>query len=380
MSKSPFGNALLKEAVADIKAAVSGIAGRARKLIVLDLDDTLWGGIVGEVGWEHLQLGGHDAIGEAFVDFQRALRYLQRRGILLGIVSKNEEAVALEAIAKHPDMVLRLEDFAGWRINWRDKAENVVDLVAELNLGLQSVVFIDDNPAERGRVREALPEVLVPDWPADRMLYASALLSLRCFDAPAISREDRQRTAMYAAERERRTLQSTLGSAADWLRSLEVRVQVEPLHEANLTRTAQLLNKTNQMNLSTRRLTESELLAWANQPGRVLWTFRVSDRFGDSGLVGIVSLETEGERARIVDFVLSCRVFGRAIEETMVHVAVDHARALGAHEVRAEYLPTAKNKPCLEFWQQRSGFRQREGIEFRVGCDAPLSLAGCDQT
>ena len=155
----------------DLKAGLNGLDGRGRKLIVVDLDDTLWGGIVGEVGWEQLKLGGHDHVGEAFADFQRALKGLNRRGILLAIASKNEERVALEGIAQHPEMVLSLDDFAGWRIDWEDKAQNIADMVAELNLGLQSVVFIDDNPAERSRVREALPEVFVPEWPADPALY-----------------------------------------------------------------------------------------------------------------------------------------------------------------------------------------------------------------
>ena len=194
MAKIPFGNEVFIEAVKDLKCALRGANGSAKKLIIVDLDDTLWGGIVGDAGWENLRLGGHDFLGEAYVDFQRELKAMTHRGILLGIVSKNEEAVALEAINKHPEMVLRLDDIAGWKINWRDKALNVLELVAELNLGLQSVVFIDDNPVERARVREALPEVLVPDWPLDKTLYKSALLGLRCFDNPSISQEDVART------------------------------------------------------------------------------------------------------------------------------------------------------------------------------------------
>ena len=149
---------------------------------MLDLDDTLWGGIVGDAGWENLLLGGHSHIGEAFADFQRALKVLTRKGVLLGIVSKNDETTALDAIRLHPEMVLKMEDFCGWRINWLDKAHNVIELASELNLGLQSIVFIDDNPAERARVAEALPEVLVLEWPRDKMLYTRALFELRCFD------------------------------------------------------------------------------------------------------------------------------------------------------------------------------------------------------
>ncbi len=351
VGKVPFPSAMLAEAARDIKAAVRGLEGQARKLLILDLDDTLWGGIVGDQGWENLQLGGHDPIGESFVDFQRAVKALTARGIVLGIVSKNTEEVALEAIRSHPEMVLRAEDFVGWRINWRDKAQNIVDLARELNLGLQSVVFIDDNPVERARVAEALPEVLVPDWPEDKLRYVEELGSLRCFDTPAISAEDAARTALYAMERERSVAREQVGSLDDWLASLAVRVHVEPLRAATLARLQQLLNKTNQMNLSTRRLTEQELDTWHRQPGHVVLAVTVSDRFGSAGLTGILSLELAADRCDIVDFVLSCRVMGRRVEETMLHVAVEWARDRGAATVTALYQPTKKNTPCRDFFR-----------------------------
>jgi FkbH-like protein len=260
-------------------------------------------------------------------------------------------------------MVLREEDFVGWRINWNDKARNIAELATELNLGLQSVVFVDDNPVERARVREALPEVLVPDWPEDKLLCPSALLALRCFDTPAITREDAERTQLYSAERKRDALMTQVGSLDDWLKGLGIRVKVEPLGAANLARTAQLLNKTNQMNLTTRRLAEPELSEWARGPGRSLWAVTVSDRFGDAGLTGIVSVEADNGVGRIVDFVLSCRVMGRKIEETMLHLAVTDAARLGVSSLEARYLPTAKNKPCLSFFQA-SGFQSEDGQRF----------------
>jgi FkbH-like protein len=372
LGKIPFTAAVFAEAAKDIHAAVAALGGGARKLLVLDLDDTLWGGIVGDVGWENLRLGGHDGLGEAFADFQRAVRNLTRRGIVLAIVSKNEDATALEAIRKHPEMVLREEDFVARRINWRDKAQNILEIAKELNLGLQSAVFIDDNPVERARVREALPEVFVPEWPEDKHLYRSALASLACFDTPAISREDQERTKLYAAERQREELQASVGSMDEWLKSLGIKVVCEPVGEANLARTTQLLNKTNQLNLSTRRLTEKELLDWAAGPGRALWAVSVSDRFGDAGLTGILGMEVTGGQAVIVDFVLSCRVMGRKVEDTMVHVAVEHARAKGAERVLAQLLPTAKNKPCLTFWEG-SGFAR--GEEHRFVWDASRAYA-----
>ena len=351
LGKVPFHGDVFAEAAGEIHGAIRALTGLSRKLLVLDLDDTMWGGIVGDVGWENLRLGGHDGLGESFVDFQRAVKALTRRGIVLGIVSKNEDTVAMEAIRKHPEMVLREDDFVGRRINWRDKAQNIADLVAELNLGLQSVVFIDDNPVERARVREALPEVFVPEWPEDKLLYKSALQSLRCFDVASISKEDAERTHLYASERKRDELQKQVGSIDEWLLGLGITVRAEPLAHHNRPRAAQLLNKTNQLNLSTRRLTEDELFAWAQEPNRRLWAVTVGDKFGDAGLTGIVSVETTGATVRIVDFVLSCRVMGRKVEDTLVHLAVEHARAQGSQRVVAEYLATSKNKPCLSFWQ-----------------------------
>ncbi len=355
MGKIPFGNEVFKEAVKDIKAALRGLSGETRKLIIVDLDDTLWGGILGDLGWENINLGGHNHIGEAFRDFQHTLKSLMHRGILLGIVSKNEEAVALDAIRNHSEMVLKVEDFVGWKINWEDKASNIIALAKELKLGLQSVVFIDDSPVERLRVRESLPEVFVPDWPEDKMLSKRMLLSLRCFDTPFISTEDRGRAYMYRTEQKRSDLQKNIRSFDEWLKTLNIKVKIEKLDKSNVQRAAQLLNKTNQMNLSTRRLTEAELLNWTEQDNRELFAFRVSDKFGDSGLTGITSIEIKGNEAQIIDFILSCRVMGRKVEETMVFSAVNYAKFAGAVRIWAHYIPTEKNKPCVEFWKI-SGF------------------------
>jgi FkbH-like protein len=314
----------------------------------------LWGGIVGDVGWQNVRLGGIDPIGEAFRDFQVALKTLNRRGVLLGIASKNEESTALEAIRSHPEMVLRQDDFAGWRINWQDKAQNIADLTAELNLGLQSVVFIDDNPVERARVRDSLPEVLVPDWPENPMEYKSVLSRLRCFDVPVISEEDRSRTAMHVSERRRSEGRTHVASLEQWLDSLDIGVVAEPLTEATLDRATQLLNKTNQMNLSTRRMIKQELWNWSQQPENAVFVFRASDKFGDYGSVGIASFSlAAGKReiAHLVDFVLSCRAMGRKIEETMLHVTSMYAGLAGAIGMRIAYIPTPKNQPCFRFFE-----------------------------
>ena len=359
-AKVPFGRNVLREAALDIKSALAGISGCARKLVVVDLDDTLWGGTVGDDGWENLRVGGHDPIGEAFSDFQRALKALTQQGVILGIVSKNDESIALEAMREHPEMVLQEDDFAGWRINWNDKAANLVELVEELNLGLDSVVFIDDNPAERGRITEAFSEVLVPDWPQDRMKYVQALQSLRCFEAPSITLEDRERTRSYATERERRTALASVDSIQEWQRTLQIQVVIEELDQSNIKRGVQLLNKTNQMNLTTRRLSENELLQWVASNDRKVWCFRVTDRFGDSGVTGLTSVSLLDTHAIIQDFVLSCRVFGRGIEHVMANTAVSYARQRGAEIVEARLLPTKKNRPCEQFLQS-SDFEKVNG-------------------
>lgn len=352
MAKVPHGAEVFAAAAADIHAAIDALQGRTRKLVVLDLDDTVWGGVVGDVGWASLVLGGHDHAGEAFVAFQDELKALSRRGIVLAIASKNTEAVALEAIDQHPEMRLRRDDFAAWRINWADKAANIADLAAELRLGLQSVVFIDDNPVERARVASALPEVLVPAWPRDPMLYAQALRALDCFDTLQHTAEDGARVRAYAAERERHDARAAVGDMGAWLRDLGTRVAIEPLSPANLQRASQLLNKTNQMNLSTRRMAAPEFAAWAELPGHHAWTFRVSDRFGDSGLTGIATLALQDDVAVVVDFVLSCRVMGRLVEDAMLAWLAARARELGAARLVVAFQASARNQPCLELLQR----------------------------
>jgi FkbH-like protein len=375
-AKTPFSLGVFRHAVSDFVAALRGLEGRARKLVVLDLDNTLWGGILGDVGWEALRVGGHDAVGEAYRDFQAALKSLSRRGILLGIASKNDEGAALTALGSHPEMLLRPDDFAGWKINWNDKAQNLLKLVEQLNLGLDATVFIDDNPVERDRIRTALPEVLVPDWPASPLYYCSALAALDCFDTPAVSGEDRNRTAMYVAERERRRLREDV-DLDGWMRSLNIVVRVAELSEAHLARATQLLNKTNQMNLRTRRLSAEEFMRWAAHPDHCALVFNVTDRFGDYGLVGIGTLAFDQARrtASLADLVLSCRVMGRQVEESILHFLENKARARGCDRLLAEYLPTAKNAPCLNFLQRT--LERKDGNTFAADLRVMRLAPGC---
>lgn len=355
LAKIPFSIEVFQRAAQDVSSFFNASLGKSRRLVVLDLDQTLWGGILGEVGWKNLHLGGHDHLGEAFLDFQRALKGLRRRGILLGIASKNEEEKALEAIQNHPEMILRKSDFSGWKINWKDKAKNIAELTRSLNLGLSSVVFIDDHPAERARVAEAFPEVFVPDWPSSPTEYTDRLRALSCFDSLGLTTEDQNRAQMMEAEKERTETRQSL-SLSDWLKSLEIKIQVERLSSQNLKRAAQLLNKTNQMNLRTRRLSEAELMESSDHDP--VWTFRYQDRFGDAGLTGLVSLKTKNGVAQIQDFLLSCRVMGRGLEEAMLFHIIEYVKKRGLEEIHGEYRKTERNSPCLEYFQ-KLGWQKR---------------------
>ena len=355
-----FSPAVFQLAAQDINAGLLAAEGKSRRLVVIDLDNTMWGGILGDVGVEGLNLGGHNYQGEAFVDFQKGLKALKNRGILLALASKNYEDNALNAIENHAEMVLRKEDFVTWQINWEDKAKNIVKIAQAVNLGLSSVVFLDDNPAERGRVKEALPEVFVPDWPEEPCDYLSALLSLTCFDSSGISEEDTRRSQMFAEQQQRSNAQKNVSSDEEWLASIGMEVFIEEVSKENMSRTLQLLNKTNQFNLKTRRLSEPQFVDWLNEPNHQLWTVRVKDKFGDSGLTGIFSISFHNELAQVEDFILSCRVMGRNIEDVMLAMVFDFALERGCSALHVKYVQSERNKPILEFLQ-RTKLLQQDG-------------------
>jgi FkbH-like protein len=352
-SKVPFSPKIFERVAEDLASSMAAIQGVSRRLIVLDLDNTLWGNVIGETGWEGICLGGHDHVGEAYKDFQLELKALSNQGVQLAIVSKNDEAVALEALEKHPEMILRKNDFIGWRINWQDKALNIASLLDEVRLGSGSVVFIDDNAAERDRVANAFPEILTPEWPTDPTAYVTALRKLNCFNSAALSKEDRERKSMYVAERARREAENVMGSSDEWLARLNTRLKVERI------------NKTNQLNLSTRRLPEKEIVDWALQPGRSLLTISASDHFGDMGLVGIIAVESSENKGYLTDFILSCRVMGRQVEETLIHLAANELSTFGAKQMKAMYRPTPRNRPTLDVLKN-CGFTEHEQHQFEI--------------
>jgi len=346
--KSPFSNEFYNEAVLDVVSIFKTLKGLSKKLLVLDLDDTLWGGIVGEVGWRNLRIGGHDYLGEAFKDFQYKIKSLKNYGILLALCSKNNESTALEAIEKHPEMVLKLDDFVSYKINWNSKAENILDITKELNIGLQSVVFLDDTPYERAHVKESLPEVTVPNLPSDPVNYSSFLSKLRYFDTSFISKEDKKRADLYKSEFKREKIKKNLKSHSQWLKTLELKITIENAKSENLPRTHQLLNKTNQMNLSTRRLSEKELNSWTNKSSNKLWTIRAKDKFGDYGIIGILSISIKNKSAKLEDFILSCRVVGRDIEKVMIEFVKDYCQNAKIEKIKGKYLKTKKNVLLFE--------------------------------
>ncbi|MGI9146792.1 MAG: HAD-IIIC family phosphatase [Chloroflexota bacterium] len=328
---------------------VRPLRGLASKCVVLDLDNTLWGGVVGEDGIEGIQLGPN-APGNAFVAFQRELDQLWRRGILLAICSKNNLDDVTPAFERHPSMVLTWAHIAAHRINWQSKAENLRELASELHIGLDSLVFLDDNPVERAVVRSELPEVLVPELPSDPAQYRSALLELDVFESLGLTNEDRERGHLYAEQAQRRAFETSAraSSLEDYLAGLQMVVDIAPARPADVARLAQLTNKTNQFNLTTRRYTEADVVAMLADGWNVIG-LRVSDRFGDNGLVGL-AIVTPGEAGvREIDtLLLSCRVMGRGVESALLGFVADQARASGITRLRGRFIPTPKNTPARE--------------------------------
>jgi FkbH-like protein len=350
VAKILYSPSLFEKAATEIKTVVRGSLGQAKKVIVCDLDNTLWGGVVGDDGPESIKLGAPDPVGECFHAFQKTLKGLRSRGVLLAICSKNDEQFALSVIETHPAMVLRKSDFVSWRINWTDKAENLVDLAKELNVGLDSFVFLDDSPQERDQVRQVLPQVYTPDLPVSPSELAPFLSALSSFETQTIGGEDLRRTEMYQAERGRKEALELSTDVETWLKSLQIEVRAAPLCRENLPRATQLLNKTNQFNLSLRRLDEESYWNWAEENGNSSYTFNVVDRFGDFGLTGLVSFSCNGTEAKIVDFVMSCRVMGKKVEEALLGYAVARAMTAGASRVVATVVEGPRNQPVKTFF------------------------------
>jgi len=335
--------------------------GRSIKCVVLDLDNTLWGGVIGDDGVDGIVLNAHGD-GEAYFRLQLFLKELLKRGILLAVASKNEMSNALLPFDKHPDMVLKREDITVFMADWNDKAGNIRKIRDTLNIGLDSMVFLDDNPFERDLVRGVLPEVIVPELPEDPADYVRAICELNLFETPAFSAEDLQRSEMYRAEGERRQAQAAFANAGDFLRSLDMRIVAARFDAFHLPRIAQLIQRSNQFNLTTRRRTEAECEALMNDPGVTPLYVKLSDRMGDHGLIGVVILEPDGETLAIRDWLMSCRVLARGVEQFMMNLVVEEAVRLNKAVVAGEYIATPKNGMVKDFFAE-FGFVKAGGGE-----------------
>jgi FkbH-like protein len=368
-----------------ITAMLRAILGLTYKCVALDLDGVLWGGVIGEDGLAGIQLGGGPA-GEAFVAFQRYLQSLARSGVLLAVCSKNNPEDALLPFREHPEMVLRERDIAVFLANWQPKEENLRAIAAAVNIGLDAMVFVDDNPAERSRMRQNLPEVEVVEMPTDPAQYVAAVSRLGLFETLAITSEDRQRTASIQKNLERKTLESTAGSVDDYLAQLDIKVQLAPFDEANLPRIVQLINKTNQFNLTTRRRKDAEVRALVDA-GAYTQAMRASDRFGDSGLTGVLIAVAEGGDLRVDTWLMSCRVLGRRLDEAMFAALVRYAAENGYGRIIGEHIPTAKNGQVADLYVRLGcaaaggeGERRLFVFETGKGFPTPAMIACSDLT
>jgi len=336
---------------------VASIRGKSRKCLVLDLDNTVWGGVIGDDGLEGIVLGQGDATGEAYLDVQRAALALRDRGIILAISSKNTDEVARTPFVEHPEMLLREHHIAVFQANWNDKAKNIAAIASELSLGLDALVFLDDNPVERGLIREWLPEVAVPELPENPALYARTLSAAGYFESVVFSDEDRKRAKLYEDNARRAALQSEVGDLDAYLASLNMAIVFRPFDATGRSRIAQLINKSNQFNLTTRRYTEGDVAAFEADPNCFTLQVRLLDTFGDNGMISVVICRVLLPAVWEIDtWLMSCRVLGRRVEQMVLREILRHARDRGAEKLVGAYLPTHKNDMVKDHYQ-KLGFR-----------------------
>ncbi|MGI4881260.1 MAG: HAD-IIIC family phosphatase [Janthinobacterium lividum] len=341
--KQPFAPAFNALYADRLGALLGAIRGKARKCLVLDLDNTLWGGAIGDEGLAGIVLGNGSAAGEAFLAVQAVALALKERGVVLAVCSKNDDEVARSAFREHPEMLLKESDIAVFQANWTDKATNLEAIAEALSIGLDALVLLDDNPAERAQVRAALPMVAVPELPNDAAYFPTTLLSAGYFEAASFGEDDLIRARSYRDNGRRAEVMAKARDLGDYLSSLDMVLRCGPFDASNRSRVTQLINKTNQFNLLTRRLTESEVAAMEADPDVVTLQARLSDRFGDMGLIGVVTCAIEGQGATLTDWLMSCRVLGRKVEEAMYDALITALSARGVSTLEASYLPTKKN-------------------------------------
>jgi len=340
---------------------VCAIKGQFKKCLILDLDNTVWGGVIGDDGLEGIQLGHGLGIGKAFTEFQMWVKKLKQRGIIICVASKNNEEIAKEPFEKHPDMVLKLDDIAVFQANWETKVDNIRTIQQILNIGFDSMVFLDDNPFERNMVRENIPAITVPELPEDPAEYLEYLYSLNLFETASYSNLDKDRTKQYQVEAKRVSLSKTFTNEADFLKSLNMVSVVSGFTKFNTPRVAQLSQRSNQFNLRTVRYTDADIEALANDPNVIDLSFTLEDKFGENGLIAVVIMKPQDKETLFVDtWFMSCRVLKRGMENFTLNTMVEKAKAAGYKRIIGEYLPTHKNK-MVEQHYPGLGFKVIEG-------------------
>lgn len=390
MAVSPTGSVALAQSVA---AIIKASYGKSKKCLVLDLDNTLWGGVVGDDGVENLQLGRDHPVGEAYQSFQRYAKSLRDRGILLAVCSKNDVENA-KAGFSHPDSVLKLDDFSAFKANWNPKCDNIREIAHELNIGLDSFVFVDDNPVERAIVAAQIPEVSVPEVGVDVTLFAEALQQEAFFEPVKILKDDLERSGYYSVNVKRNLEQARCADYGEFLSSLEMCAEIGSFRPVYLERITQLTNKTNQFNLTTRRYTAGEITAIAGDPGYITLYGRLRDKFGDNGLVTVVIGAVDREQLHVDLWLMSCRVLKREMEYAMFDALVEQCRERGIKAIHGTYLPTKKNGMVAELYgsfgftklaessPERSLWRYEIPAEYtpkavHIGRDMPAEIAVC---
>jgi FkbH-like protein len=322
-----------------------------KKCIILDLDNTLWGGIIGDDGVENIQIGDL-GIGKAFSELQLWAKQLKHRGTILAICSKNDEAVAKEPFEKHPEMILRLEDISVFVANWNNKADNIKYIQQILNIGFDSMVFLDDNPFERNMVRTHVPDITVPELPEDPADYLNYIRTLNLFETASFTEEDGNRTLQYKEEAKRAIAQHQFTNESEFLQSLKMVSAVEPFNTFNTPRVVQLTQRSNQFNLRTIRYTEEDIQRMANDPDYINLAFSLEDKYGDYGLISLVITKKLPNNSLFVDtWIMSCRVLKRNMENFVLNMIVDIAKQKGYSEIIGEFIPTAKNSMVKDHYE-----------------------------
>lgn len=321
---------------------VTVLIGKFKKCLIVDLDNTMWGGVIGDDGINNIQLG-ELGIGKAFTQLQKWIKELRQRGIIIAVCSKNEESIAKEVFTNHPDMILRLEDISIFVANWSNKGDNIKYIQQVLNIGMDSLVFIDDNPFERDLVRAMIPEVVVPELPKDPAEYLPYLMHLNLFETISFTKEDLVRTKKYQDESQRIELKRSFDSLNDYLVSLDMTATVEGLNSFNLARCAQLTQRSNQFNLTTIRYTEEELVQFTEEGGKIL-CIRLFDKFGDYGIISLAMIVKKEVTAEINTWIMSCRVLKRGVEEFVLNKIVEASKEMNCNQLVGRYIATPKNK------------------------------------